>query len=248
MKHRLGQTPGTPTFIVMRVADEEDKLPAKEHATYRSVVGTLSYLTKHSRPDLCNAVRELSKTMDRPAPIHLKEMYRIIRYVLETKRYGLEFYPKRCSWIIHAFSDSVFAGDRETRRSVYGYFTCFCGIPIAWKSKGMRSVVLSTTEAEYIALSEVVKEIKFIIQLMSTMNVNAEVPMTIYIDNVGAIWLSNNRTTSERIKHIHIRTAFVKEYKEEGKILIKFVKPEENDADINTKNTLNTTFKTHQAK
>ena len=112
----------------------------------------------------------------------------------------------------------------------------------------MRSVVLSTTEAEYITLSEVVRKIKFIIQLMSTMNVSVEVPITIYIDNVGALWLSNNRTTSERTKHVHIRTVFVKEYEEEAKILIKFVKSEENDADIKTKNTPNTTFKTHQAK
>ena len=94
MKHRLGLTTGTPRFIAMRVADEEDKLPAKEHATYRSGVGTLLYLTKHSRPDLCNAEGELSKTMDRPAPIHLKEMYRIIRYVLETRKYGLKFIQK----------------------------------------------------------------------------------------------------------------------------------------------------------
>ena len=93
-------------------------------------------------------------------------------------------------------------------------------IPINFKQKGMRSVVLSSTETEYIALSEVVKEIKFIIQLMSTINMNVEVPNTIYVDNVGAIWLSNNRTTSERTKHVHIRTTFVKEYQEEGKILI----------------------------
>ena len=59
IKHRLGLTPGTPRFIAMRVADEKDKLQAKEHATYRSGVGTLLYLTKHSRPDLCNEVREL---------------------------------------------------------------------------------------------------------------------------------------------------------------------------------------------
>ena len=82
----------------------------------------------------------------------------------------------------------------------------------------MRSVVLSTTEAEYIALSGLVKEIKFIIQLMSTMNIHVELPITIYVDNVGAIWLSNNRTTNERTTHVHIRTAFVKEYQEEGKI------------------------------
>ena len=38
MNHRLGLTPGTPRFIAMRVIDEEDKLPAKEHATYQSGV------------------------------------------------------------------------------------------------------------------------------------------------------------------------------------------------------------------
>ena len=73
----------------------------------------------------------------------------------------------------------------------------------------MRSVVLSTTKAEYIALSEMVKEIRFIIQLMSTMNVNVKVPITIYVVNVGAIWLSKNRTTSERTMHVHKRTALV---------------------------------------
>ena len=61
MKHRLALTPGTPRFIAMRVADEEYKLPAKEHATYRCGVGTVLYLTKHGKPDLCNVVRELSK-------------------------------------------------------------------------------------------------------------------------------------------------------------------------------------------
>ena len=68
------------------------------------------------------------------------------------------------------------------------------------------------------------------------------------VDNVGAIWLSNNRTISERRKHVHIRTAFEKEYQEEGTILMNFVKSAENDADINTKNTPNATFKAHQAK
>ena len=69
-------------------------------------------------------------------------------------------------WLIKGYSDSDYASDKETRRSTHGYFVYFCGVPIAWKSKGMRSVVLSTTEAEYIALSEVVKELKFIIQLI----------------------------------------------------------------------------------
>ena len=69
-----------------------------------------------------------------------------------------------------------------------------------------------------------------------------------YVDNVGAIWLSNNRTTSDRTNHIDIRTSFVKEYEEDGKIIIKFVKSEENEADIFTKNTINVIFSNHQKK
>ena len=112
----------------------------------------------------------------------------------------------------------------------------------------MKSVVLSKTEAEYMALSEVVNKLKFIVQLLQTMNIEVELPITVHVDNVGAIWLSNNRTTSDRTKHIDTRTSFVKEYEEDGKINIKIVKSEENEADIFTKNTTNTIFQNPQKK
>ena len=80
------------------------------------------------------------------------------------------------------------------------------------------------------------------------MNIKVKLPIIVYVDNVGAIWLSNNRTTSDRAKHIDIRTSFVKEYQEDGKIIIKFVKSEDNEADILTKNTTNTIFQNHQKK
>ena len=250
MKERLSLTPGTPRFTARRVENPEDKVNPQDHEIYRSGVGTLLYLTKHSRPDICNPVRELSKTMDAPAPAHLKEMYKLIRHVLATKGYGLKFELRKdiIKWALKALSDSDFASDKETRISVFRYIIYFCGIPIAWRSKGMKSVVLSTTEAEYMALSEVVKELKFIVQLLETMNIKVELPITVHVDNVGAIWLSNNRTTSDRTKHIDIRTSFVKEYQEDGKIIIKFVKSEENEADIFTKNTTNVIFNNHQRK
>ena len=100
---------------------------------------------------------------------------------------------------------SDFASDKETRISVFGYVINFCGMPIAWSSKGLKSVALSTTEAEYMALSEVVKELKFIVQLLQTTNITVELPSTVHVDNVGAIWLSNNRNTGDRTKHIDIR-------------------------------------------
>ena len=250
MEERFSLTPGTPRFTARRLESPEDKVNPKEHEIYRSGVGTLLYLTKHSRPDICNPVRELSKTMDAPAPAHLKEMYKVIRHVLSTKGYGLKFELNKdmIKWALKALSDSDFASDKETRISVLGYIIYFCGIPIAWRSKGMKSVVLSTTEAEYMALSEVVKKLKFIVQLLQTMNIEVKLPITVYVDNVGAIWLSNNRTTSDRTKHTDIRTAFVKEYQEDGKIIIKFVKSEENEADIFTKNTTNVIFSNHQKK
>ncbi|MEM9079011.1 MAG: Ty1/Copia family ribonuclease HI, partial [Bacteroidota bacterium] len=109
-------------------------------------------------------------------------------------------------------------------------------------------VVLSTTEAEYIALSEVVKELIFITQILETMDIKVSTPITVHVDNVGAIWLAQNRNTSDRTKHVHIRANFVREYQEDGKIKIKFIRSEENDSDIFTKNTTQTVFKNHQKK
>ena len=91
MNERLSLAPGTPRFTARRLVNPEDKASPEEHETYRSEVGTLLYLTKHSRPDICNAVRELSKTMDAPAPVHLKEMNKLIRFVLSTKDFGLKY-------------------------------------------------------------------------------------------------------------------------------------------------------------
>ena len=80
-------------------------------------------------------------------------------------------------WWLEALSDSDFANDKETRISVYEYIVFFCGVPIAWKSKSMKSVVLSTTEAEYVAVSEVVKEIKFLYQLLMSMEIKVPLPI-----------------------------------------------------------------------
>ena len=88
---------------------------------------------------------------------------------------------------MEAFSESDFANNKETRISVYGYVFYFCGVPVAWKSKSMRSVVLSTTEAEYVAISEVVKEVKFIYQLLESMDVKVPLPIRVRVDNIGAI-------------------------------------------------------------
>ena len=128
-----------------------------------------------------------------------------------------------------------FVNDKETRISVYGYILFFCGVPIAWKSKSMKSVVLSTTEAEYVTVSEVVKEIKFLY-------------LKIKVNNMGAIWFANNSGVSKRTKHIDIRAHFVQSFVIDKIMTIDFVKSVENTSDLMTKNQQSVHFKSAQPK
>lgn len=65
-----------------------------EQSKYRSGVGILLWLTK-TRPDICNAVRELSKVNGKTTKEAKDEMTRIIKYVLNTKDIEIYFEPKR---------------------------------------------------------------------------------------------------------------------------------------------------------
>ena len=187
-RHCNTLTPGSPGFVGQKVEDE-DKVPEKEQALYRSGEGTLLYLTKHSRPDITNTIRVLSKSMDGASKLQLRELRRVAKFVLDTKDLGLCIVPTMSDgiWWLEALSDRDFANDKETRISVYGYIVFFCRVPIAWKSKSMKSLVLSTTEPEYVAVSEVVKEIKFLYQLLKFIEIKVPLPIKIKVDNVGAI-------------------------------------------------------------
>ena len=150
--------------------------------------------------------------------------------MLDTKNLGLHIVPTTRDgiWWYEALSDSDFANDKKTWISVYGYIVFFCGVPIAWKRKSMKSVVLSTTKAEYVAVSEVVKEIKFLYQLLMSMGIKVPLPIKIKVDNVGAIWLANNSGASERTKHIDTRAHFVRSFVVDEVVSIKFIKLAEN--------------------
>ena len=150
----------------------------------------LLYLVKHSRPDLSNSVRELAKVMDGAAKAHWKDMLRVIKYVLDTKDFCLLLRKdkKACKdGLIKAFCDSDFAGDTETRRSVTGYIIQYNGIVVAWKSRAQRVVSLSSTEAEYYAISECVAEMLYIKQVLEFMQLKVQKPMKHNVDNMGPI-------------------------------------------------------------
>ena len=245
------RTPGTPHHRITKPKEGATLLSEDDMKKYRTGVGMLLYLVKYSRPDIANAVRELSKGIKEATPDAMKELQRVIKFVIRTRDFGLKMEPKLVDsradkWSIVVYSDSDWAGDPDTRISVTGYILFVMGCAVSWKSKAQNSVSLSSSEAEWYALSEAAKEIKFLVQLMLTMEIPVELPVIVRVDNVGAIFMSANQTATGRTKHIDIRTNFVREYVEDGLIKIIFVKSEDNKSDGFTKNTSIETYERHQ--
>ena len=94
----------------------------------------LLYLVKHSRLDITNCVRELSKLLHGTTDCAFNEMLKIIKYVLDTKNLGLRIEPDSkppgSPWRITCYSDSNYANDPETRRRVSGYIGYVHGVPV----------------------------------------------------------------------------------------------------------------------
>ena len=110
------------------------------------------------------------------------------------------------------------------------------GAPISWKSKGMKSTALSSSEAEFISLSKTAKEVSFVYQVKKPMGIELKLPIVVRVHNIRAIFMSKNVVVSNRTKHVDVRYHFVQEFVQDGFIKVIFVKSEENDADLFNKN------------
>jgi hypothetical protein len=203
---------------------------------------------KYSRPDIANIVRELAKCMDGATPEAYKELTRVLQFVVNTKDYGLLVEPKwdkNNQWNLVVYTDSDWAGDKENRHSVTGYIMFLMGVPVMWKSRLQRTVALSSTEAEYYAISETAKEIKFIFQILESIGIKIKLPIIVKVDNVGAIFMAENVTATKLTRHVDARYHYVREFIEEGFIKIIFVKSDDNKADGFTKNLKTELYEKH---
>ena len=150
-------------------------------------------------------------------------------------------------WELRIYPDSNWAGDKDNCKSITGFIIFLLGAPILWRSKAQASVALSSTEAEFYALSEAAKEIKFIVQVLISMGIPVKLPVIVRVDNVGAIFMSENVSTSSRTKHTDTRYHYVREFVEEGFVKIIFVRSEDNTSDPFAKNTPGSIYDKHTA-
>ena len=209
----------------------------------------LLYLVKFSRPDILNSVQELTKAMDCANEAHCKALTCVLKYIISTNNLGIEYDSGAIVnfngvWKIVAYCDSNFAGDKNTWLSVTGFFIYIGNNLVSWKARGQKSITLSSTEAEYVAVSEVCAEIIFLGNLLNFLGVKIDYPITVRCDNVGAIFLSYNAKNSNRTKHADIRDHFVRQYVEDRIVKVIFVQSAENEVDTFTKKM----FKKHATK
>ena len=93
-------------------------------------------------------------------------------------------------------------------------------------------MTLSSSEAKWEALSEAVNEEMLVTQLLGSIKVSVKLPVTMRVDNVGAIFMASNVTTMSHTKHVDIRYKYVNDYVEDRLVKIIFVKSAENNRDI----------------
>ena len=222
-------SPGAPGTTMKKNENEPIKL-----TEYRSLVGQTMFYSTKIAPECSYANGQLARHMQNPGEEHWKGMERFVGYIKQKGNHNLIIkQPTELRTI--SYCDSSYGDCKDTRKSTMGEVHTIGGALISWKSQRQRTVTQSSSEAEYITLSEAAKEQKFTQMLLEEI-AEVETPGIIYGDNEASIFLAKNRQVSNRTKHIDIREHFIRECVDEGRIELKRVESDKNSSDIMTKN------------
>jgi hypothetical protein len=199
------------------------------------------YLMLATRPDLSYAVGAVSQFSSAPSVDHLAALHHILRYIRGSAH--LQLHLTRCSafeatpkatpltkphypkilWDteITGYSDSDWAGCLDSRHSTGAYIFLAGQSPVSWSSKKQATVALSSTEAEYMALTQATKEaiwLRFLLSEILDRQYKKLPSITIFADNQGCIALAHNPEYHARTKHIDIQHHFVREKVDGGEV------------------------------
>lgn len=239
VNHRSGKSaplPSTGEFTGL-VGDEETKLNAVDHRIYRQLIGTLLWIGMSTRCDLAFAASLLGRASHAPTARAMELAKRAMAYAYHT-RFTRQTLGGDDVDHLRVMVDSDFAGDADTRRSTTGYVALLFGTPISWCARRQGSVATSTTAAEYITISEAVKEVMWLRQLFKELRIHhwtLHEPVNLAVDNQAAIRIAEKPVSFPLAKHIDVRHHFVREEVEKGKITLSYVKTSDQHADVFTK-------------
>ncbi|EJK76134.1 hypothetical protein THAOC_02122 [Thalassiosira oceanica] len=229
---------------------------------YRSAVGKLNYLAQTTRPDIAAATHMIAKYSHNPKKEHGDAIIHLVQYLKATRDIGLRFKPDPTKGFEN-YCDADFSGnwnrdyadiDPSTAKSRSGWIIYYAGCPITWASKLQTQVALSTTEAEYIALSQSLRDVIPIMELIKelkernfpVLSTTPTVHCKTFEDNSGALELGILPKMRPRTKHINICYHHFREHVRKGLIDIQPISTELQTADILTKNLPQNLFVRHR--
>ena len=153
---------------------------------------------------------------------------RILRYILGTMDHGIGYHGNKESAVkLKGFVDSDWGTNPNGRKSQSGY--------VSWASKRQPIVILSSTEAKYIAASLSSQELIWISSLLNGLNFKQDEPTILNEDNQGTISLSTNPKNQAKTKHIDIEFHFIREKIKNCEIQLEYCPSEDMIADMLTK-------------
>jgi hypothetical protein len=246
----------TPTTQESLGSGLDDDL-STETWNYRSIVGMLLYLSNNTRPDIAFAVHQCARFTHAPRQIHAAAIKAIARYLIKTHDKGLIMCPSG-DLGVDCYVDADFAGlwlqedhqDPLCVKSRTGFLISIGGCPLTWTSKLQTEVALSTMEAEYIALSQSMRELlpirELVREMSTTMGYKKEFEIRthskIFEDNNGALILASSPRMTPRSKHIAVKYHFFRSHVADGSIKILKIATDEQKADIFTKGLVRAIF------
>ncbi|KAJ3475523.1 hypothetical protein NLI96_g11784 [Meripilus lineatus] len=199
---------------------------------YREALGALMYASVATRPDITYAVSSLARFSQNPGPTHWTALKRVFAYLKGTREMWLTVGGRDVKLMGYSDADGM---SQEGRRPISGYVYLIGGA-ISWSSKRQDIVTLSTTEAEYVALTHAAKEAIWLKNLLGELFPRIPfTPVTIQCDNQGAIALSKDDRFHSRTKHIDIRYHFIRNVVELKYVQTYYCPTDEMVADILTK-------------
>jgi len=192
-----------------------------EGTPHASGVGSIIYGLVCSRPDLSYAISVISRFMANSGQVHWQALKWVLRYLNETLKGGLKYtrsQPGRDA--LEGYVDVDYAGNVDTRNSLSGFVFTLFDTAVTWKANQKSVVALSTTQAEYIALVEGVKEALWLKGMIEEMGISQGC-MKIHCDSQSVIHLANHQVYHERTKHIDIRLHFDRDMIETKEIMLE---------------------------
>ena len=226
----------TPLPVGVKLAEYDEREETVSHP-FRELVGSLMWLATQTRPDIANAVRAVARYCASPKEVHWNAAIGILGYVKRTSSFGITFQRGSYAGLdMQVYADADYASKATDRRSVSGGLVMCGGGCISWFSRTQKCVTLSTTEAEYVSLSDTIKEVLFLRHIWRFMMPEKRMPcISVYEDNEGARQLAQNPITNSNSKHIDVRYHFIRELVGRKEFSIFHVMSEFQHADFLTK-------------